>query len=128
MALVKLNTASNAKALPDPARGEVALWVSPITIVMPWNEAMDLAYAILTAVDKCRVSQSPIPDTSEISPALLDGLKQLGNQYGPLGVAIAATELTDSVALMAHIHAERHKIDVVRDPIDGPIDMRTASD
>jgi hypothetical protein len=39
------------------------------------------------------------------SPALLDQLRQLGQQYGPLGVALAASHLTDQGVLVERITA-----------------------
>jgi hypothetical protein len=47
---------------------------------------------------------SPANDTDwHASPALVEQLQQLGSQYGPLGVAIAAARLTDRDALLARL-------------------------
>lgn len=43
----------------------------------------------------------------DASPALIEGLRQLGDNYGPLGVAIAAAHLTDPNVLVHDLLAGR---------------------
>jgi hypothetical protein len=43
---------------------------------------------------------TPRKDLSEVSEELLAQLRILGNNYGPMGVAIVAAELTDMPALL----------------------------
>jgi hypothetical protein len=43
--------------------------------------------------------------TRHTSPALVDQLRQLGQQYGPLGVALAAARLTDQNLVVERITA-----------------------
>ena len=39
----------------------------------------------------------------EVSPRLLDELRDLGEDYGPLGVALAAAQLTDPALVVRHL-------------------------
>lgn len=43
---------------------------------------------------------APGPEAHETDPGLLASLRSLGDQFGPLGVALAAVSLTDGRALM----------------------------
>ena len=42
----------------------------------------------------------------EVSPRLDEALRQLGDDYGPMGVALAAAHLTDPDALIANLIGE----------------------
>jgi len=42
-------------------------------------------------------------DDKEVAPLLLSALRQLGDEYGPMGVALVASALTDPVALISQL-------------------------
>lgn len=44
---------------------------------------------------------------TDTAPGLIEGLRRLGDDYGPLGVALAAADLTDTRLLIQRLIAER---------------------
>lgn len=46
------------------------------------------------------VIQQPAPELVDVDPDLIDALRGLGNDYGSLGVALAAARLTDTTVLV----------------------------
>lgn len=52
------------------------------------------------AIEIGRNAARPEPDTS---PALVEALTKLGDDYGPLGVALAAARLTDPNVLVGRL-------------------------
>jgi len=49
----------------------------------------------------------------DTAPGLIEGLRRLGDDYGPLGVALAAADLTDTRLLIERLTAERGDDDPV---------------
>ena len=66
-----------------------------------WAHANMLAQAIW-ATDPSHVRISP-----DTAPELLTSLRQLGDEYGPLGVALAAADMTDTRLLLQRLVAEQ---------------------
>lgn len=47
------------------------------------------------------------PTLAEVDPRLIEILSDVGNEWGALGVALVAAQMTDSDALLARLEAPR---------------------
>ena len=63
---------------------------------------------------------TPRKDLSEVSEELIAQLRILGNNYGPMGVALVAAELTDISVLIGLLTEEATKLKPVEQPQEPP--------
>jgi hypothetical protein len=69
---------------------------------------------------------TPRKDLSEVSEELLAQLRSLGDDYGPMGVALVAAELTDMPVLLTILTEEVSRPGVPQEPLSLVDELQTA--